>query len=126
MYVTTLLVLLLFSPEKDVAPVLRVPCRVVEVVDGDTLTVEVTLQARVRLLDCWAPEMNTREGKVSRVRMVELAQGKQGMLEVPLSPRLRLDDMLTFGRLLGKVHVAGQDVGQQLVNENLATREKKP
>ena len=102
-------------------PTVSVPCRVVDVVDGDTLTVEVRLLARVRLLDCWAPEMNTPEGSAAKERMQEIAQGKDAMLVVPLSQRMRLDDILTFGRVLGRVHVEGRDVGAVLVEENLAT-----
>ena len=120
-----LLLLFSFLPEENAAPVLRVPCHVIEVVDGDTLTVEVKLQVRVRLIDCWAPERNTAQGKVAKQHMQQLAHDKAGLLEVPWSPRGRLDDMFTFGRLLGRVHVEGQDVGRQMVEVGLAT-EKKP
>jgi len=52
----TLLVAVIFGDEQP-KPELSVPCKITEVYDGDTVTVEVTLTARVRLLDCWAPEL---------------------------------------------------------------------
>jgi endonuclease YncB( thermonuclease family) len=36
-------------------------CRIVEVYDGDTVTVEFTVRARVRLVDCWADEIRTTD-----------------------------------------------------------------
>lgn len=106
-------------------PELRLPCRVVEVWDGDTVTVELKMRARVRLLDCWAPELRDAGGKTSRERMRQLAEGQGAILSVPLDRADRLDDVLTFGRILGRVYVKGVDVGGQLVREGLATREKE-
>lgn len=36
-------------------------CHIVEVYDGDTLTVEFSVHTRVRLLDCWADEVRTTD-----------------------------------------------------------------
>jgi len=33
------------------------------VVDGDTITVELKIPVRVRLLDCWAPETRTKDAE---------------------------------------------------------------
>jgi len=40
---------------------LVLPCAIVEVYDGDTITVRLTLDLRVRMLDCWTPEIRTRD-----------------------------------------------------------------
>ena len=35
--------------------------KLIKVVDGDTVDVEITRKVRVRLLDCYAPETRTRD-----------------------------------------------------------------
>ena len=47
-------------PLADPAAQLVVPCTITEWYDGDTPTVEITLRIRVRLEDCWAPEVTGR------------------------------------------------------------------
>ena len=106
------------------APVLRLPCRVVEVVDGDTVTVEVTLQARVRLLDCWAPDNGTPEGDAATRYVRRIANEKDAVVEVDLVSLRRLDDAFTFGRLLGRIYIDGQDLSQRVVQAGHATATK--
>ena len=105
-------------------PILRIPCKVIEVVDGDTLTVEVTLQARVRLKDCWAPETGTPEGDLARQYMRRVSLHKDGVLEVDLASMRRLDDAFSFGRLVGRVYVDGNDLSQRIVLAGHATTTK--
>jgi len=105
-------------------PVLRVPCRVVEVVDGDTVTVEITLQARVRLLDCWAPENGTPEGDAATRYVKRIVDQKDVVLEVDIASTRRLDDAFTFGRLLGRVYLNGRDLSEQIVLAGHATKAK--
>ncbi|MEK9811219.1 MAG: hypothetical protein VW362_12275, partial [Candidatus Nanopelagicales bacterium] len=82
---------------------------VVDVYDGDTLTVQPLLPAmRVRLLDCWAPEVRTRDA-AEKVRGYEsrdhlrklLPNGSRIRLHIPTSNLL--EDSLTLGRVLGRV-----------------------
>ncbi|MBK8916449.1 MAG: hypothetical protein IPM64_17930 [Phycisphaerales bacterium] len=87
-------------------------CRVVRVVDGDTLDVEVRYQLRVRLLDCWAPESRTKDltekdrGLASKEHLEQLAPaGSQAVLFVPGSADGSLGELLTLGRVLGHVWV---------------------
>ncbi len=105
-------------------PQLVLPGRVVRVVDGDTLDVEVTLRVRVRLLDCWAPEVRTEQGKKAAQRMRELVKDGKCRLVVPLPADGELRRCFTFGRVLGRVYCGGQDVGRQLVREGLASSHK--
>jgi len=106
---------------QTLAPMLRVPCTVVEVVDGDTVTVELRLRARVRLKDCWAPELNEPGGQEARDAMVRFTRNKDAVLEVPFDRMNRLDDVLSFGRIVGRVYADGRDVGNRLIEGGLAT-----
>lgn len=109
----------------EVVPVLRVPCRVIEVIDGDTVTVEITLQTRVRLLDCWAAENGTPEGDAATRYVRRLANHKDGVLEVDLSALRRLDDAFSFGRLLARIYLDGTDLSERIVRAGHATATKE-
>lgn len=82
---------------------------VVDVYDGDTLTVQPLLPTmKVRLLDCWAPEVRTKNaaekqrGYEARDHLRRLLpNGSRVRLHVPTTERLQ--DSLTFGRVLGNV-----------------------
>lgn len=104
-------------------PHIVLPCKVVHVHDGDTLAVEVTLRANVRLLDCWAPELREAGGAESRVKLTELTSGKTGMLTIPLGNGL--GDSLSFGRVLGRIEIDGKDVSEAMVASGYA-KERKP
>lgn len=102
------------------------PVTVVEVYDGDTVTVELRMRARVRLLDCWAPELRDAGGERSKRRLEKLALGKEGVLYVSRAGDGRLDKHFTFGRLLGRIWI-GEDVSDlssQMVEGGFATKEK--
>jgi endonuclease YncB( thermonuclease family) len=113
-------------PQTQPEPALRLPCKVIEVVDGDTVTVEITLQARVRLLDCWSPERTTPEGAAAHRYMQRRALNKTGLLEIDLTRANRLDDVFSFGRLLGRIYLDGDDLSQRMVKAGHATTSKEP
>jgi endonuclease YncB( thermonuclease family) len=104
-------------------PQLVLPCRVISVHDGDTLRAEVTLRADIRLLDCWAPELREAGGAESRAKLTELANGRSGLLTIPLGDYL--GDSLTFGRVLGRIEIGGRDVSDEMVASGHA-KERKP
>lgn len=85
------------------------------VVDGDTLDVVVERRLRIRLLNCWAPESETRnlaekeKGIASKAALQELALGRPCLLHVPTAGMRRLDDVMTFSRVLGSVWLVGDD-----------------
>jgi len=104
-------------------PQLQLPCKITEVYDGDTVTVEVTLKARVRLLDCWAPELRDTGGKASRDNLKPY-EGKEAILQIPLEGVDRLDDVLTFGRILGNIYVEDVSLSEEQVGKGFATKKK--
>lgn len=106
------------------APSLALPCRVTEVYDGDTITVEVTIRARVRLLDVWAPELGEEGGEDARDYLDHWVNGENAVLYVPLDDVDRLDDAMTFGRMLGRLYVHGVNASEALIRNDHATREK--
>lgn len=90
------------------------PCVVTEVIDGDTIEVEVVRRIRVRLKDCWAPESRTlnlnekARGLAAKENMKQIGLGKPGVLLVPLSDTGDVGTMMTLGRVLGHVWVEEQ------------------
>lgn len=106
-------------------PALHLPCKIVEVYDGDTLTADITLRVRVRMLDCWAPEIKEPGGKESRDHLRELTLDKDGILYVPFGEAKTLGDVFSFDRVVGRVYVEGVDLSQQQVSAGHATKERK-
>lgn len=86
-------------------PAITLPATVVRVIDGDTVEVEVHAKVRVRMLDCWAPERYTADGKES-LRAAEklMPAGSECMLEVPLKGHDQVHDVFSFGRVLGNLY----------------------
>lgn len=101
--------------------------RAVEIVDGDTLTVEVRVPIRIRLRDCWAKEVREPGGKEAREHLRKMVDGKACLIQIPLEGTRRLDDVFSFGRLLAWVWIDGEsvDVSARMVADGFATREKR-
>lgn len=87
--------------------------QITRVIDGDTIDVTVTRKLRVRLLDCWAPEVRTRDlaekerGLAAKAALEALVEshGATGVLFIPTGAGQELADVLSFGRVLGKMHL---------------------
>lgn len=78
-----------------------------EVYDGDTIVVTVQSELRIRLLDCWAPEVRTRDteekrrGFASRDHLAGLIPpGSTIRIQIPTTGRL--EDSITLGRVLAR------------------------
>lgn len=94
-------------------PALTYPGQVVNVVDGDTVDVAVTVVVRIRLLDCWAAESRTTDdhekqfGVAAKQALVDLASDKPVVLSLPLSVdsenRVEAKKALSLDRSLGRV-----------------------
>mgnify|MGYP001062182478 CR=1 FL=1 len=108
------------------------PVKIVQVYDGDTVVVEITKRVRVRLLDCWAPEIRTKNadekilGYASREHLSDiLPEGSEAILHIP--GHVYIGRAITFGRFLGHVWAgeeATANVSQQQVQAGHATVNK--
>ena len=115
----------------DPAAVLIVPCTITEWHDGDTPTVEVTMRVRVRLLNCWAPEVSTKnavekaKGLASRDHASRrFPIGSEAKLIIPIEGMDRFDDAISLGRVLGELTVDGVNVSEAQVKAGHATKTK--
>lgn len=103
--------------------------RVVHVVDGDTVDVEVRKRVRVRLLKCWAPQLhgNRRRAAIAaREHLKELCEGQMVTLHVPADDEGDLSSRFTFGRVLGFVYLQDErSVSEVMVESGHATRRKQ-
>ena len=115
--------------------------KVVRVIDGDTVDVEITRTIRVRLLDCWAPETRTKDPEekakgyeskkylhnlLKQVFYNDLAARKQKKvaLFIPADEQGELKDNFSFSRVLGRLFVSGEDVSELMIKAGKATRTK--
>lgn len=104
---------------------IEVPATVKRIIDGDTVEVEITIKAHVRLLDCWAAERNCNEGKRAATALRELALHEPGTLRIPYVPGGGIGQLFSFERLLGRVVLNdGTDLSEAMIRAGHATREK--
>ena len=88
-----ILFLLSLYDQPDLKTIL--PAKVVSVQDGDTITVEFSFRANIRLKDCWAPETRTKD-EAEKKKGLESKEFLKGLLkpgddviiEVPYSPNM--------------------------------------
>lgn len=88
-------------------------CRVVRVVGGDTVDIEIVRRCRVRLADCWAPETrrtdHPTEKKLGSQAKQELSghiqPGDECTVEFVSDGDDVFGDDMTFGRFVGNVWV---------------------
>lgn len=102
---------------------LVVPGFVESVHDGDTLTVAITMRVDIRLINCWAPELNQPRGKEAGDELRKFAASKPCIVTVPVGRKL--GDSMSFGRVVGQVEVEGQDLSEWMVGRGLATKHKE-
>ena len=87
---------------------LILPCTVLKAHDGDTLTSEIRIVANVRLIGCWAPELNQPGGPESQNHLVNAAVNRNGRLHIPIGENAdNIAKLLTLGRVLGDVWIDG-------------------
>jgi endonuclease YncB( thermonuclease family) len=105
---------------------IALPCKVLSVHDGDTLKVECKITMDIRLLDCWAPELsgeNRLAGFKSRDNLRALAEGKTGIVSIPLNSD-NIGKATSMSRVLGRVLINGDDVGYLQVKGGFAKKAK--
>ena len=97
------------------------------VVDGDTLDVELRLPCRVRLLDCWAAEDDTRKGQKATKQLSLMApEGAAVIVQIPTTEAHNVKDVFTFGRVLGRIWRSGDEesLSSLMVRSGHATEAK--
>lgn len=97
-----------------VAAAATITGKVVAIADGDTLTLLTSgrQQIKVRLAEIDTPERGQPYGTRARQTLAELAFSKQATVETREKDR--------YGRLIGRVYVAGTDVNRELVRRGAA------
>lgn len=134
--VALLATFIVYGDEAD-APACQPPygltfrAKVVRVLDGDTIDVEVTRKVRIRLIDCWAPEVRTRDeqeklrGYAAKTYLEDLIQNEQVRVHVPVEPGQRVGESFSFSRALGHVWLEGggeQTIAETMISAGHATR----
>lgn len=116
------------------------PGRVLRVIDGDTLEVEIRRTIRVRMLNCWAPESH-RDGRVpeqereeqkalgiaSKKSLQSVAEDRDVIVRIPTSTDGDLSQVFTLGRVLGEVWLQSdpsESLSERQVRLGHATKEK--
>lgn len=107
-------------------------CRIIRAIDGDTLEIEVYHIERIRLLQCWAPEIHETgdptekpRGLASKAHLELVAKPRaEGIVFIPSGPDH--SKTMTLNRYLGHVWLDGMDVGlsQYQVEAGHAKRSK--
>lgn len=121
---------LLFFQAQGAKSEFSLPAKIVEVHDGDTITVEFKVEAKVRLLDCWAPELKTKEGDAAKDFLSKfLPVGSDVLVKIPFNGKL--NESFSFGRVLGNVYKDTDGDGEVENLSNLMVKwgfatEKKP
>lgn len=110
--------------------------KIKDVHDGDTVTVSVTKEFKVRLLDCWASEINSKDlkekekGEKARDFLKKILNENEDVyVEIPLYDSI--EKSFTFGRLLGYIWKDVDGDGQKdniseiMVENKHATKSKE-
>lgn len=89
-------------------------CKVVRIIDGDTIVVKWEFEEHIRLLSCWAPESRTTDpeekvrGLAAKQHLIDLAKpGTEGIVFIPAG--YDLSKTQTLNRLLGYVWIDGNE-----------------
>ncbi|MCA9313846.1 thermonuclease family protein, partial [Candidatus Saccharibacteria bacterium] len=108
------------------------PGKVVNVVDGDTVDVEVRRVVRIRMLDCWAPESRTRdlaekkEGLKAKDALQKVLYGRDVIVQVPIESDARFGEAMSMSRVLGRVidRHTKVDYSEYMVKNGYASKTK--
>jgi len=114
--ITAIAMTAMFAPEQAPQPAWTTEAKVLRVIDGDTIEVQIDRTFRVRMLDCWAPESRRdprlgeseraaekTKGQAAKENLTSLANGREVIVSVPLSAEGDVAQVWTMGRVLGHV-----------------------
>lgn len=109
--------------------------KIKDVYDGDTVTVSLTKEFKVRLLDCWAAELKDEDVQ-ERIKAQKAKEFLASMLKVDDEVSIEipiydsLEKSLTFGRVLAYIwkDLDGdghkENISEEMVEHNHATKHK--
>lgn len=111
-------------------PAIISSAKIIDVHDGDTVTVLVQKQLKIRLLDCWSPELSQPEGISAKNYLQSILKNDDEiMVEIPLTTDV--SKSLTFGRFLGFIYkdINGdgqeENISNEMVKAGHATKTKQ-
>lgn len=103
------------------------PCKVIKVVDGDTVDVDIDLgfgvwlrKQRIRAYGIDTPESRTRDLEEKKYGKAAKAYLKQHLNEGPVILRTQKDGKGKFGRILGEFIVNDVNINQKMIREHHA------
>lgn len=113
------LMLLVLLPVTGMAEILKCPCQVDGVTNGDTVFVldQHKSSRKIWLAGIDAPEMNQFYGVKSRQNLINLVS--EGNISVVYTQRDR------YGRIVGKLLKGGRDINLQQIKDGFAWHYKK-
>lgn len=126
------LVTMLVADEQRKTTKFTEEAKVISVIDGDTVKVSVTKEYKIRLIDCWAPEItgkNKEAGLKSKQYLESLIKaGDVVIIEIPTTNRF--EDSISLDRMLGYVWKdtnndgSHENISDLIVRSGYATKTK--
>lgn len=106
--------------------------KISQVIDGDTVEVEVVRRVRVRVRDCWAAETRSTDpvekakGVAAKKFASELFLGRRVRVSVVTDGDEDLGDGLSFGRVVADVWTdTGESFAETMISAGHATETKQ-
>ena len=101
--------------------------KVTDVHDGDTVTVSFSKMMKVRLIDCWAPEVTGIQkaiGLQARDNMKNLVLDKEVTVFIP-EDQSDIGKSTSISRFLGHIWVGDTNIAAKQVSDGFACKTKK-
>lgn len=122
MFVCVIGAMRVYAYQQKTNTIVEIPAKVVSVYDGDTVTLEFNVKANVRLLDCWAPEIKTKDQQ-EKLRGLASKKHLENLLKTneEVSVRIPFDgnisNSISLSRILGNIY---KDIDGDGVKDNIS------
>ncbi len=124
-----------YTPPKENQSELVVPAKVASVYDGDTITLQFNLKVNTRLLDCYAPEVRSKDKaeKENGIKSKDflktmLKENDEVMVRIPLTDNI--SESISLSRVLAYVYKDTDgdgelnNISEEMVEAGHATKTK--